>query len=315
MEASPPPAVLTITDLNHLGAGQHRITSGLKSGSLVRLTRGACVDASALEGNARTEAERRHLLTARARLRQFDGRAAASHHTGALLHGLPRWGVDLRRIHLTRTTDATARATSDLVLHQPCRGQTTLITEDGLSVLSPADCIVGVGLGSAPRRALASSALIAADAALHVGLVTHADLDAALERFKGYRAIAPIREELAHADGRHESPAETRTAQVLRELGVAFTPQVRLDIDGVRYRCDFRLDEHRVIVEVDGFGKYGQTPEEISKALLDEKRREDAIRRQGYVVVRITWDDLRNPGRVKQRIRQAIADAGRLPRL
>lgn len=51
--------------------------------------------------------------------------------------------------------------------------------------------------------------------------------------------------------------------------------------------------------------------------LLMEKRREDALRALGYVVVRVTWADLDHPGRVPAMVRRAMtvlsARDGRLP--
>ena len=42
-------------------------------------------------------------------------------------------------------------------------------------------------------------------------------------------------------------------------------------------------------------------------ALVAEKRREDALRALGYVVVRVTWADLASPARVIAQIRRAMA--------
>jgi hypothetical protein len=40
--------------------------------------------------------------------------------------------------------------------------------------------------------------------------------------------------------------------------------------------------------------------------LFDEKRREDALRRAGWVVVRLVWQDLRSADVVRQRIEAAL---------
>lgn len=61
-------------------------------------------------------------------------------------------------------------------------------------------------------------------------------------------------------------------------------------------RVDFLFREKRLIVEFDGAMKYGGA--EGRAALVAEKRREDALRRLGYRVVRLTWADLRDPARV-----------------
>jgi very-short-patch-repair endonuclease len=60
----------------------------------------------------------------------------------------------------------------------------------------------------------------------------------------------------------------------------------------------------RTIVEFDGLIKYGGA--DGRQALVDEKRREDALRSLGYQVVRLTWRDLYDPGLVDRLIRQAF---------
>jgi very-short-patch-repair endonuclease len=72
---------------------------------------------------------------------------------------------------------------------------------------------------------------------------------------------------------------------------------------------DFLFRQERVVVEFDGAVKYGGAAQSGQLALVAEKRREDAIRRLGYVVVRLTWADLRNPERVGALVRAAFRQA------
>ena len=65
-----------------------------------------------------------------------------------------------------------------------------------------------------------------------------------------------------------------------------------------------RRGDH-VIVEFDGAVKYEGA--QGRSALVAEKRREDALRALGYVVVRVTWSDLASPTRVISQIRRALA--------
>ena len=71
-------------------------------------------------------------------------------------------------------------------------------------------------------------------------------------------------------------------------------------------RVDFLFRAQRVVVEFDGAVKYGGPGTQGQLALVAEKRREDTIRRLGYVVVRLTWADLASPERVASLIRAAI---------
>lgn len=82
-------------------------------------------------------------------------------------------------------------------------------------------------------------------------------------------------------------------------------PQMQVvihDEDGFAGRVDFVWEDLRVIGEADGVGKY-----QSRGALIAEKRREDRLRRLGYVIVRWTWDELVNePWVVLERIARAL---------
>lgn len=81
-------------------------------------------------------------------------------------------------------------------------------------------------------------------------------------------------------------------------------------------RCDFAWLERRTVGEFDGEVKYGRflrPGETIEEAVLREKLREDAIRDQGWQVVRWTWDDLWTPQVIEDRILRAFDRAKRFP--
>jgi very-short-patch-repair endonuclease len=163
----------------------------------------------------------------------------------------------------------------------------------------PAWAVVQTGLVHGPE-----SALVAADAALSRGLVGTEQLARAVDGLAGHPGMAPVRAALQHADARHESLGETRTAYVLRCLGFDLEPQVELVAEGRRYRADFRVRGSRVLVEFDGAVKYTDRA-----ALFEEKQREDALRRAGWVVVRVVWSDLAQPARLHRRLWEALAHA------
>ncbi len=86
------------------------------------------------------------------------------------------------------------------------------------------------------------------------------------------------------------------------------TPQVVIsDRDGSFVaRVDFLVDGTAVVVEFDGKVRYAAGDPGV---LWQEKRREDRLRRLGYVVVRITWADLETPGAVAAKVRAALRAA------
>jgi very-short-patch-repair endonuclease len=70
----------------------------------------------------------------------------------------------------------------------------------------------------------------------------------------------------------------------------------------VSWRADLVVDGTRVLVEFDGLVKYGSSDD-----LIAEKRREDRLRALGFIVVRVTWADLRRPDHIVAEVRRAVA--------
>lgn len=173
----------------------------------------------------------------------------------------------------------------------------------GLAVTTPArtwvDCAADIPLVH----------LIAmGDAALHAGLASDQELRAMVNWAFRRRGVANARRALSLLDCRAESPGESLTRAYLVLDGLP-RPQCNLDIsiDG-RWvaRVDMCWPEQRVIVEYDG-----------AVHLQERQRRRDARRRNelladGWLVITITADDLRHPGRLVAQVAGALAS--RTPR-
>jgi very-short-patch-repair endonuclease len=307
--------IFSTSDAERHGLDRHALTRLCRGGEIVRLTRGwyAVVTADAPD---RTEL---HRLKAVALGRQFRARAAISHHSLLLVRRLPTFRPDLEVVHLTSAVDDRRAPGADgatgarrsvtvrrpgLVIHRPV-GELRLSSPrpggDGPATVPLAHAVVQAGLLGGPV-----SALVPADAALRAGSVTSAALAGAVADLRNHTGIGPVRVALARADGRHESPGETRTAYLLRCLGFAVQPQLEVVADGRLFRVDFRVAGTRVLVEFDGAIKYADGRRET---LFEEKRREDALRRDGWVVVRLVWADLEEPERVRRLVLAAIARA------
>lgn len=288
------------------GLDGHALGRLVRSGECLRLTRGWYAVTPAEPLTARS----RHALTATALGRANPG-AVVSHHSALVLHGLPTYAVDLDTVHLTalpRASGARVPNTSarrlGLVIHRPipalALSPTPGVLVPSVTTTVPlAWAVVQTGLVHGPE-----AALVPADAALARGLVSADRLARAVDGLAGHPGMATVRAALRHADGRHESPGETRTAYVLRGLGFDLGPQVELTAEGRRYRADFRIRGTRVLVEFDGAMKYADR-----RALFEEKQREDALRRAGWLVVRIIWSDLADPARLRRRLQRAILQA------
>ena len=254
--------------------------------------------------------EERHILTTRALIRARGGQVLAAHHSGLLIVGLPTYRADLTLVRLSRRTPGPTRQRAGYRLGRAVPAEAQL--DDAVA---PAVAVVQHGLSSGPL-----SALVAADAALHRGLVTRPDLDGALEWARFHPMSAAVKRFLALADGRRESPGETRLAHALHLMGVAATPQVRITAPGFTAYVDFLVDREDVVLEFDGRVKYDRaadqpdpfghrrTPQQV---LWAEKQREDRLRELGYEVVRVTWSDLDDPVALARRIGAAVNRARR----
>ena len=125
--------------------------------------------------------------------------------------------------------------------------------------------------------------------------------------------MAKARQSLEFLDPRSESVGESASRVAMWEVGVA-TPILQYEVLGFdgRFvgRSDFGWPEFRTLGEFDGRIKYGRLLKDGQTAgdvIVDEKRREDALRELGWQVVRWLWEDLRHPQALRERLERAFA--------
>jgi hypothetical protein len=280
--------LFTALDARRAGYEHGEIQRLCSSGTWRRLRRGVYMTAEALTSDE--DRGRRHQFECLAVLLELDRPSAVlSHASAARL-----WGFPVRRGFMgpVRLTDPTLsrQGRGYRVTQAPLR-------PDEVARTGP------IRLTSAARTLLDGArewdlddAVVALDAALLAERVTArglADGAAALHGWRGARRAARA---VALADGRAESPLETRGR--LRIVGAGLpTPQLQTEIHaggrlvGV---VDAWFEEAAVAVEFDGRIKYtdpwrGRSPE---KVLWDEKRREDELRSLDIRVVRMVDADL-----------------------
>lgn len=148
------------------------------------------------------------------------------------------------------------------------------------------------------------TAVVAADAALHRGLVTVGSLE---QRRVELRRLAPRgRLVLALVDAKSESPGESVLRVILVGLGHRVQTQVVIATPDGEFvaRVDGLVDGW-IVTEFDGASKYAGA--NGHDELIREKRREDRLRALGYAVIRITWADLFVPGRIEAMVRAVYA--------
>jgi hypothetical protein len=306
--AEPRDGVITAADALQAGYGHPEIRQLLSSGRWIRLRRGVYISAADL---ARAQASGRgHRASCVALLLALDRPTAAiSHDTAARLWGLP---TPRGRDEVLRLTDPSRwRRGPDYVMSRAPLGQGDVWRTGFVRLTSAARTLVDCA-----REWPLEDAVVALDAALLAERTTIGALHSGAASVHSWPGAARAVRAVALADGRAESPLETRGR--LRIVGSGFpTPELQVEIrTGGRLVgvADAWFDEAAVAVEFDGQVKYtdpwrNRSPERV---LWEEKRREDELRALDIRVVRVADADLggrRWPG-TEGRLRELLGLPG-----
>lgn len=290
--------LLLTKDLVALGYSGTEIETMVRVGELHRLRRGAYLKGRDIEAMATAREQHRQLV--RATVGQSHDGAVVSHMSAAVLHGLPLWHDQLQRVQLIRDRRGGGRSRRHVVVRGMPLDPADVVDIDGIAVTSLARTVVDLACQLPMQRSVAVG-----DAALRVLAARDpagagpAELVAALDRARGRTGSPTARRAIAFLDARAESAGESVSRVVLHELGLP-APELQYEIvdeNGIIVaRTDFVWPDRRTVGEFDGQVKYsgvfGKTAE---KVVLEEKRRENAIRRCGWEVARWTWPDLSRP--------------------
>lgn len=273
-----PGTCLTSRDLRVLGCNSAMLTRLTKSGHLEKISHGVYVVPSPrADDDPFVQARKLHLTRASALLTTWDG-AYLTGPSAALAHGLPLLQIP-DALHVSRQRPIDSRRPG-VHSHRPWQ-HGVVTTRLGLSAQEVTAAVIDI----AARNGVLPG-LVTGDAAARSGRLENAV--ALLDAWGRRPGAAAARTVIASADGRRESPLETRTAFEARSLGFDLLPQYRiLDEHGdFVARVDFVVLGHRLVVEVDGLTKYAPG------ALRQEKLRQGDIERLRWVVVRVGHRDL-----------------------
>ncbi len=164
---------------------------------------------------------------------------------------------------------------------------------EGLPITTPARTAVDLA-----RHLPFEPAVVVIDSLRYAHQITDAQLAAVLERCHRWPFIRRARRAIEFSIMEAESVLESRFRIRFAQIGLAGSRwQVKvIDGDGVERRIDSVFGK-RAGIEVDGRVKYKEP-----KDLWDEKRREDALRRVGYPLLRLNAEHLRLDPRVLRRM-------------
>jgi hypothetical protein len=273
------------------GGDSSAIERDARRGLLQRVAPGAYVPTPAFQ--ALTPAQR-HALRVHAVVPRLGDEVVVSHESALALHGFPLLGDWPDRVQVVDP-----RRDRDKVGRWAHRHAAPLIAgevevADGLRVAVPRRAAVD----AVRRRDLAGGAVIL-DHGLRVGAFSRVELEAVIAQRRGVQGSRRAAAAVAFADARADSPGESLSRAVIHLAGFSRPElQVRFPAEGPLVGIvDFWWPECGVVGEFDGEVKYrdaglrrGRTPEQI---VIDEKRREDALRSMTGVnaVVRWSWAD------------------------
>lgn len=216
------------------------------------------------------------------------------------MQGLPRW--DGSTVHMVIPALGAQRHIRGIVLHTwDTLPEEVTSLEGGLRLTTP-----GRTLRDTLLRVDRESAVCLMDSVLNQGLVAEEEFAHLEAANRGRRGCVRVRPWWHLADGRAQSPLETRVRLICVDGGLPPTELQRPFHDG-RGRLigvvDLWWEGLRVIGEADGIG-----PHSLPQVLARDRSRQNALQTwyPGIRLVRFTWQDLKRP----QYILATIVKAG-----
>jgi hypothetical protein len=275
----------------------------VRTGRLTPVRRGAYV-----QGGLPEDVLARHVLQIQAAAMDLSGDSVVSHVSAAVLHGLRIWGVRLDRVHVTRRRRTGGRCEALAHVHSAALDPAEIVVIGGLPVTSLARTVADLG-----RMLTFEKAVVFTDSALFHQRPDRIDKDDVLDvldhepRRPGTRAA---RRMLDFATELSESVGESRSRVAIAAAGLpapVLQWEVRAAATGAFVgRVDMGWPDRRTVGEFDGLVKYGRTlrpGQDVAEVLVEEKRREDALRDEDLAVVRWIWEDLTDFAPTASRIR------------
>lgn len=237
----------------------------------------------------------------RATVQSFGPYASAVLDTAGELHGI----AGLRRtemIHVSVPGSLSRRKRHthpQVVVHQLLVPPQALCTVNGIRATDVLHTVADVIL-----RTERYSAVCVLDSALNQGLLTSSQFAAIPALIHGRRGARSARAHIEEADGRAESPLETRVRLRCTDGNVApdsLQHVVRDQAGRVLGIGDMAWLRFMLLAEADGRGPHS-TPE----AVYADRRRQNRLVAAGWTLARFTWQDTLHPDYIPHVIRSLL---------
>jgi hypothetical protein len=235
------------------------------------------------------------------------GEVVLSHATAAAILELPlpMWLADQKLIHVTAPKSGNRPRRRDIRTHHSVLRTDECVEIDGFRVTSPARTYTDVAY-----RLTIPELVAFGDAMMRRYGTSQRELLATILRRKRYPGRLKARQCVDLLDPRAESPKESELRIMLLDAGLP-RPSINPDILDHRGRFlargDVAFEDYRVLVEYDGayHAEMGQRAHDAARRAM--------LREHGWIVVEVVGEDMRHPGRVTSRVRNALIERGWLP--
>ncbi len=289
--------VFTSAQAHECGWSRHQIQRLLHTGEILALRRGVYVERRSYQA---ASSAARSIACAVAACLARPG-SVVSHHSAALVHGLPTLGSRPAIPALTVARGSCQRGERDrTVVVRTGHLATWQLEQRGAWRLTT----VARTICDLSRDQPSVNVLAAMDAALFREHTTKREIRQVYDTCDSWPGSGRLLPLLGLAEQLAESPYETFARWQLIQLGHRGIPQVwGYDRDGPVGRGDLWIPHLWSYLEVDGDVKY--TQEAPATTLMDEKHRQERLEEAGFGVARIAARDVKNLCLLEQRIRSA----------
>lgn len=229
-----------------------------------------------------------HLQAAQLNQSSPRGGELFSHLSAALIHELPVSGFNAQKVEVVRP------AVSRTYAHLRVRRRSIPEGQHTRTGIYPVTSLERTLIDVARDYSLEMAVPMFDHALRSRSTTLDAVMSSALEcaEINGARKVETA---IELADERRESAAESICGVRFFEFGISgFVPQVNIFDSDMNWlgRVDFCHEAAKVIVEVDGMGKYSLGSGNPNREIEKEKLRESALSAAGYLVIRLTWRQL-----------------------
>jgi hypothetical protein len=222
------------------------------------------------------------------------------------------WGVDLRRVHVTRLDGGAGRIEGDVVHHEGFAVEGDVRILRGLRVLPPERCVIEAG-----SRASNEAALVAFESMLHQEIASPAELMSRFEEMQHWPFVRHLHVMVRIADPRASSVGESRGNHLFWAHGIP-APECQFEIPDASGEIvgitDWAWPKLGQLGEFDGEIKYGRlvkAGQQPGDVVFAEKQREELLcRLTGMGMVRLVWSDYDRPRLTAERVKRGLNRAG-----